>query len=46
MPFWDVPYDLGSNQAIIGVDVDQKFVGGGFTLSYVVKIIKYHIRTY
>lgn len=34
MPFWDVPYDLGSNQAIIGFDVDQKFVGGGFTLRW------------
>ena len=44
MPFWDVPYDLGSNQAIIGFDVDQKFVGGGFTLSSVVKSINYYIK--
>lgn len=34
LPFWDTPYDLGSNQAIIGFDVDQKFVGQGFTLKW------------
>lgn len=34
MPFWDAPYDLGSNQAIIGFDVDQKFTGEGFTLKW------------
>ena len=39
MPFWDVPYDLGSNEAIIGFDVDQKFVGGGFTLRNVPLIL-------
>jgi len=34
LPFWDAPYDLGSNEAIIGFDVDQKFVGNGFTLRW------------
>jgi len=34
LPFWDEAYDIGSNQAIIGFDVDQKFVGGGFTLRW------------
>merc|ERR1712050_522199 len=34
MPFWDAPYDLGSNQAIIGFDVDQRFTGEGFTLKW------------
>ena len=32
MPFWDVPFDIQSNSAIIGFDSDQNFVGGGFTL--------------
>ena len=34
MPFWDEKYDLGSNEAIIGFDVDQKYVGKGFTLRW------------
>ena len=32
MPFWDEPFDIKSNQAIVGFDSDQSFVGGGFTL--------------
>ena len=32
MPFWDEPFDINSNQAIVGFDSDQSFVGGGFTL--------------
>jgi len=32
MPFWDIPFDIQSNKAIIGFDSDQSFVGGGFTL--------------
>ena len=32
MPFWDTPFDIQSNSAIIGFDSDQSFVGGGFTL--------------
>lgn len=34
LPFWDEQYDLGSNEAIVGFDVDQKFVGNGFTLRW------------
>lgn len=34
LPFWDAEYDIGSNEAIIGFDVDQKFVGEGFTLRW------------
>ncbi|CAG5081917.1 Oidioi.mRNA.OKI2018_I69.PAR.g9992.t1.cds [Oikopleura dioica] len=24
MPFWDIPYDMGTNEAVIGVDLDQR----------------------
>jgi len=34
MPFWDVPYDLRSNQAIIGFDIDQSRGGVGFVLRW------------
>jgi hypothetical protein len=32
MPFWDTAFDIQSNNAFIGFDADQSFVGGGFTL--------------
>lgn len=32
MPFWDEPYDIQSNNAIVGFDSDQTLSGGGFTL--------------
>ena len=35
MPFWDYPYDMGTNEAVIGVDLDQsRNHFGGFTLKW------------
>ena len=34
MPFWDEPYDLRSNEAIIGFDLDQYRMGSGFILRW------------
>ena len=34
MPFWDVPYKMMANKAIIGFDIDQTKLGKGFVLEW------------
>ena len=34
MPFWDEPYDMRSNEAIIGFDLDKYRMGSGFILKW------------
>lgn len=34
LPFWDEPYDVRSNQAFIGFDIDQTKMGSGFILRW------------
>ena len=34
MNFFTSPYDIRNNNAIVGFDADQSFVGGGFTLKW------------
>ena len=34
MNFFTQPFDIRNNQAFVGFDADQSFIGGGFTLQW------------
>ena len=34
MNFFSQPFDIRNNQAFVGFDADQSFIGGGFTLQW------------